>query len=281
MLVTIVTVLSVLLAAVICAAVDAFAGLMWLWLLPLSFLGLWLVLALLSFLFLWAVCATVDMHIMPEKDDPFFRFLLNLYAEAIVTVLLMRVHKRGLEQVPKDGRFLLVCNHLNNIDPITLIAFFQQSQLSFISKKENDSMLIVGPLMRKTMCQPLDRENDRAALKTILRCISLVKEDEVSIAVFPEGYTSRDQKLHKFRNGAFKIAQKANVPIVVCTLQNTHTVFRNAMHLKPTDVELHLVGVIPAEELKGVTAVDIGNRVYDMMLSDLPESFRPEEETEN
>ena len=108
-------------------------------------------------------------------------------------------------------------------------------------------------------------------------CIQLLKDDEASVAVFPEGYTSKDGKLHHFRSGVFKIAQKANVPIVVCTIQNTRQIFRNVTHLKPTDVELHLLGVIPAEDLKGKTTVDIGNQVYEMMIGDLGESFRMEE----
>ena len=87
--------------------------------------------------------------------------------------------------------------------------------------------------------------------------------------MFPEGYTSRDGKLQHFRSGVFKIAQKANVPIVVVTLQNTAVILHNAARLKPTQVELHLVGVIPPEELKGVTAVEIGERVHRMMADDL------------
>ena len=35
--------------------------------------------------------------------------------------------------------------------------------------------------------------------------------------------------------------------------------------------------VIPAENLKGKTTVDIGNQVYEMMIGDLGESFRAEE----
>ena len=131
--------------------------------------------------------------------------------------------------------------------------------------------------MHKFLCQPVDRENDRQALKSILKCIQLIREDKVSVCAFPEGYTSKDGKLNHFRSGVFKIAQKANVPIVVCTIQNTRQIFHNVTHLKPTDVELHLVDVIPAENLKGKTTVDIGNQVYEMMIGDLGESFRMEE----
>ena len=75
----------------------------------------------------------------------------------------------------------------------------------------------------------------------------------------------------------FKIAQKANVPIVVCTLQGTRNIFPNLKKLRTTPVELHLVEVIPAEELKGKTAVEIGDRVYESMIADLGEDFRAAE----
>jgi 1-acyl-sn-glycerol-3-phosphate acyltransferase len=145
------------------------------------------------------------------------------------------------------------------MDPLTLLMYFSKYQLAFISKRENASMFIVGKLMHKLMCQMINRENDREALKTILTCIRLIKEDEVSIGVFPEGYTSMDGLLHPFRSGVFKIAQKANVPIVVCTLRDTQYALKNAMKLKRSVVELRLLDVIPAEDLKGRTAVDIGS----------------------
>ena len=132
--------------------------------------------------------------------------------------------------------------------------------------------------MHKFLCQTLDRDNDRQALKVIIKCIRLIKEDKVSIAVFPEGGTHHDDKLHPLRAGVFKIAQKAEVPIVVCAINNTRPIFKNALSLKGTDVELHLVGVIPAEELKGRTTVDIADQVYDMMLADLGEEYRFTEE---
>lgn len=236
--------------------------------------GSWLVLALIAFLFLWAVCRAVDMEKPQEEDDKFYRTVMNIYIEALKTLVGIRFTVTGGEKLPREGRFLLVCNHLFLADPALLLNAFPNSELTFVTKQENEKMFIVGPIMHKILCQSIDRENDRAALKTILRCIQLIKEDRVSIGVFPEGYTSRDGKLHPFRPGVFKIAQKAGVPIVVCTIQNTRSIFKNLAKLKKTDVPLHLVDVIPAEELKGKTTTEISDRVYEMMIADLGEEFR-------
>lgn len=269
LILTIMTVVSVLASAGISWGCGAFDCWQWLWMLPVGFAAVWLGLLLLIFLFVWIVCACVDTSKPQEEDSPFFRKMVKLFLPAVVKLLQVRIHLEGMEKLPKDGRFLLVCNHLDNMDPVLLINYFADSQLAFISKRENTTMFIVGKLMHKLLCQLINRENDREALKTILKCIQIIKEDKASIAVFPEGYTSRDHKLHHFRSGVFKIAQKADVPIVVCTVQNTYHVFHNAKRLRPTDVELHLVDVIPASELKGVTAVAIGERVHKLMADDL------------
>ena len=245
-----------------------------LWLAAAVFAGAYLVLVLLAFGFLCAVCAAVDLEKPQEHDSKFYRGVMYVYIEALISLVLARIHTRGLEKTPKNGRFLLVCNHLFLADPGVLMYHFRKSQLAFITKQENQSMFIVGKIMHKVMCQPLDRENDRSALKTILKCIQLIKEDEVSIGVFPEGYTSKDGKLHHFRSGAFKIAQKTGVPIVVCTIQGTREIFKNLAKLKHTDIQLHLVDVIQPEEYKGMSTVELGDKVYEMMIADLGEEFR-------
>lgn len=260
---------SLLFAGLVCAGTGAFGGLHWLWILPVSWLGFFLVLLAAAFLFLYVMCRRVDLNREQTEDSPFYRKMTAVYIEFIVQVARVRIRTTGMERLPKEGRFLLVCNHLHNVDPGILLHQFRNSQLAFISKQENRDMFLVGKIMHKLQCQMINRENDREALKTILKCIQIIREDKASIAVFPEGYCSKDGLLQHFRSGVFKIALKTGVPIVVCTLRNTKTVVSNLMHLKPSDVELHLVAVIPPEELKGVTATEVGERVHRLMAEDL------------
>jgi len=281
MLLGLIAVLAAVAAAALCAASGAFAGLSWLYLLPLFFAGSFLALIVTVFLALLISCALVDLSKPQKKENRYYRFLVKLIPPAVFRILFIRMHTRGLEQLPKDGRFLLVCNHIHDLDPVVLLRHFPKSQLVFITKRENMNMFVVGKIMHKIMCQPINRENDREALKTILKCIELIREDQASVAVFPEGYTSRDGKLQHFRHGVFKIAQKAKVPVVVCTVRDTNQVFRNFLKLKPTDVHLHLLTVIQPESYAGLTAVELGEQVYGLMAEDLgPELVRqPEQNT--
>ena len=85
--------------------------------------------------------------------------------------------------------------------------------------------------------------------------------------------------MHHFRHGAFKIAQKTHVPVVVCTLRGTEKVFHNAARLKRSQVQLHLVGVISPAEYAGKTTVELGQRVYEMMARDLGPELVAQENT--
>ncbi len=260
---------SVLTATAVGIMTGAFSGLAWLWVLPVTAIGTFLVLAAAFFLLLVVSCEFVRLDRPQQKDSGYYRWLMDLAEEAALTILGVRLEKRGMENIPGDGRFLLVSNHIHDLDPLVLHQCFRKSQLAFITKRENCTMFLVGKFMHKTLCQPINRENDREALKTIIKCIQILKDDQASVAVFPEGYTSMDRKLHSFRSGVFKIAQKAQVPIVVCTVQNTYKVFGNFKKLRPTTVKVHLVDVIPAQELQGVTTVEIAERVHRLMADDL------------
>lgn len=261
--------LALVAGLIVTAATGSFLSLQWLWVLPVSFLAAALILWLGLFLLLVVLAWSVDTKKPQQEDSPFYRRLITAVAIAAKPVLRVELHTDGLETMLKKGRFLLVCNHLSVMDPVILIGSFPNSQLAFITKRENERLFLVGKLMHKILCQSINRENDREALKTILNCINIIKEDKASIAVFPEGYTSLDGKLHPFRSGVFKIAQKAQVPVVVCTLRNTQDVFHNAARLKKTHVHLHLVGILYPEAQKGLTAVDIGNLAHHMMAVDL------------
>ena len=266
----IVAVIAAILSAVICVGTDAFQSLAWLWLLPVGWLGSFLGIVLLVFLMVLVMCAFVDLDKEEHKDNRFYRMMLYVIADAAHTVLQVRVHTQGLEKIPTDGRVLLVCNHLDNVDPVIIMHQVKKKQtLAFIAKREVASMFVVGKFMHKILCQRVNRENDREALKTILKCIEIIKEDKASIAVFPEGGIRGGNVLHPFRHGVFKIALRTQVPIVVCTLWGTQNVFHNGLRLKATDVDFHVVGVVQPEEIKGKTAVEVGHLVHGMMAKDL------------
>ena len=74
------------------------------------FVGYWLGLFAIAFAVLWVSCATVDISKPQEQDSKYFRRLIKLYIPAVMSLLRMDVQLEGAEKLPKDGRFLLICN---------------------------------------------------------------------------------------------------------------------------------------------------------------------------
>lgn len=269
MLLGAIAVISAAAAAAICTATGSFAGMHWLWLMPVLTLGFVLLGVVLAFLFLLVLASVVDLNKEQKEDSKLYRKTIELYLESALPPLRWHIKTKGMEKVPVSGRFLLVCNHVSLADPVVLLRVFTGKQLAFISKRENQTMFIVGKVMHKMLCQPINRENDKEALKTIIKCIQLLKEDKASVAVFPEGYIHKDKKLHHFRSGVFKIAKKAQVPIVVCTMKNTKDAISNLLHHRRTDITVSVLSVIQPEEYAELTTVELGEQIYAQMAVDL------------
>lgn len=250
----------------------------WIW--PLVFAASFLVLLVLALLFLLAVIAPLKPDAVREKDSKFYRTVTNLYIELLMTLAGLRFETEGLEKRPKEGRFLLVSNHLHEIDPAMFMRFLPKAQLAFIAKKEVRDMPLVGKLLPQLQSLLLDRENDREALKTIIRAIQMLKEDKASVAVFPEGGINELRKFKQLKPGVFKLAQKAKVPILVCSLQGTQYVLPNLLKLKRSTVKVHFLEVLTPEWMEGKTTVEIADRVHSIIAADLgPENCYPEENT--
>lgn len=267
-----------LLFLAIALGAGALASILWTpWLFPVAFLGVFVLLILLALAFLIIACNRVDKTKPQEGNSKFYRAISKHYIKNLMLLARLKVHTQGLEKLPKDGRFLMVCNHLHELDPAMLLHVFPDSQLAFIAKQEITNYFLIGSLLHKLQCQLINRENDKEALRTILKCIQIVKEDQASVAVFPEGYCSVSGKLYHFRSGVFKIAQKANVPVVVCTIRGTKDVLPRLKKLRASRVDVHLVDVIPAEQVKALSTVDLAELVYEKMIGDLGEHLRTDE----
>lgn len=277
MLLRFIILLALVLGAIIGIPIGIFESYTWLWALPLMALGLTLVLLAGVVGFLLILCKRVDQNVEQDGDDPLYRKVTELVVESVIPMVRLNVKTTGVNKVPQEGRFMLVCNHTHDLDPAPLLYALPGRQLVFVAKKEVREMFIIGPMLHKLQGQFINRENDREALKNILKCIQILKEDKGSIAVFPEGGIHDDRKFHHFRPGVFKIAQKAKVPIVVCTMKNMRYAAHNILRLKPTNVELNVLTVIRPEEFEGTTTTELAEQVYRIMAEDLgPENVAEE-----
>ena len=235
------------------------------WLVPVLFLGV-----LIAFIILHlAVFAVAGLCVNLKKPAgervPFYRTIVNRTLPLLFSILRVKVESTGLDKAYGLFPAMLVCNHINNIDPAVIIKELPELKLAFIGKKEiYTEMPFVARYMHKLNCLPIDRENNREAAKTIIEAIRLIKESKVSIGIFPEGYTSLDGQLHDFRNGAFKIATKAGCPIIVCTVLGTPEAIKHLFRRRNT-IYFDVLEVIPADRVKGANTAELSEEIHEIM----------------
>jgi len=220
------------------------------------------------FIFTIVISWFLDKNKEFDEDSKFFRFLLYSCTKIIIFFARIRIFVKGIACVPTDGRYLYVSSHKSNFDPIlSWEVMGKEADLCFISKPENFNKPVFGKVMRRCCFMSIDRDNPRNALKTIDRAANFIKEDKFSIAVYPEGTrNTTEEQLLPFHTGLFKIAKKANVPIVVGTTRNCERIHKN-FPFKGTKVYYDFCGVIPAEEVRASSNVELGEKIRNMMLN--------------
>lgn len=241
------------------------------WLVPLLFVAFFIGLILLQFSLLALMIRFTDRDKSPDRGARLFRLLLKNSLPIIVTLARVKINAVGTEKLPENTHMLFVCNHQHDFDPVIMLSVFPDAEIGFIGKKEiYEDMVFVSKAMHRMYSLPIDRENDREAAKTIIKAVKILKEDKASIAVFPEGYTSKSCELLPFRNGCFKTAIKAGVPIAVCVIDNTRSIQQN-MFRRKTEVEFRLLDVIYPEQYAGMTTAELGDKIHTQMQKSLSE----------
>ena len=232
---------------------------------------LWALLILLGVFVLCVVfsyvCGMFVKNIEYKKNSKFYRFLLHSWTKFGIVILRIKLHVTGLDKVPTNSRFLLVSNHISNYDPIVTWHILKKYDLAFVSKESNFKIPFFGKFIRKCCFLEIDRTNPRNAIKTINAASELIKSNEVSIGIYPEGTRSKTEELLPFHNGVFKIAQKANVPIVVMKVTGTNKIYKN-IPFKKSDVYVDILEVIDTDKVNNLSTGEIGEIVKKLLLKE-------------
>jgi 1-acyl-sn-glycerol-3-phosphate acyltransferase len=119
---------------------------------------------------------------------------------------------------------VIICNHLSYLDPLLLIALFQQQRT--IVKTRFFSMPIFGWIIKKSGYFPATSEGPFAQMMIRqMETMGPYLQGGGNLFVFPEGTRSRDGKLGILNKGAFKIARICRAPIYVLEICNTDKLF--------------------------------------------------------
>lgn len=175
----------------------------------------------------------------------------------------------GQENIPKDVPVLFTGNHKSYAD-IPLAYLTCNKYVGFIAKKEIKKVPSLSWWMENVNCLFIDRADVRQSLKIINKAILKIK-DGYSIFIMPEGTRNHTDKLHTFKEGSFKIAEKAGCPIVPVAITNSDGIYELNHKIKKAKVVIHYGEPIYPDRFEGErkqVAPYVQSKVEEMLAED-------------
>lgn len=244
------------------------------WIIPMSLgygLGAFMILVISFFLFCMAHPLEKDV----KKPRRAAYWLVCQIIQWLFGFLWIKAEITGAEKVPTDSRFLMVSNHTSMFDFLIVLAHLGRFHIIPILKKEAEHFPIAGKCSHYTGFIPIDRSNPKEGLRAILKAVRFLKEDLSSIYIAPEGTRNKDGRMSSFHAGSFKIAQKAQVPVVIACVTGTQNVHSNFFR-RFTHVRLDFLEVLSKEQVAEMTTVEMAEHSQELIQARLDELEKKE-----
>jgi len=168
----------------------------------------------------------------------FFRFFRRL--GWLIGHILYTFEVTGIENVPKEGAFLLCSNHIHAFDPVAL-AIFMKRDMHFMAKAELFRNRVLRFFMRGWNAYPVNREiTDLEAFRTTIK---LLKGGQ-PVLIFSQG--TRMKEFENAKSGVAVFAIKTGTPIVPVGISGSYA-FR-------TKIRINFGAPIPVDKYEGKKA---------------------------
>ena len=179
-----------------------------------------------------------------------------------------RVRAEGRDNLKKirTRGYILAPNHISAIDPVFVIItrFWGRRMIVFAKKELFEINAFLSWFFRcaGAMCVRGTKEEAAVIDETVARC-----QNGESLLIFPEGTRNKTPATFlPFHEGSFKIAEKANVPIIPMTIVNSAAVFEDHFpKIKKATVVIEYGKPIYPKELDKETRKSMGTYVQNII----------------
>ncbi|MDU3687873.1 MAG: lysophospholipid acyltransferase family protein [Anaerococcus hydrogenalis] len=179
----------------------------------------------------------------------FYRFIYFLIR--IIATPLFRIRVHGIENIPKDEKYIICANHKSFLDPI-FVALAINRQVHFIAKKELFEIPILKNILKKLNAIPAQR--DGKDLSVLRDSIKLIKNGKI-LGIFPEGTRVKEIKRENIKDGAGYIALKSKTDILTIEIISSYKPF--------SKTDLYIKNLVEIENFKEYKSKDAMEKIMD------------------
>lgn len=133
--------------------------------------------------------------------------------------LIYKLDIEQINQLPKEGAALLVCNHVSYADPIIIFGGCKRPIRFLMDKKIRETRLMSCALRQARTLGISSPIEDRKAYEYAMgEAIQSLKNGEL-VFIFPEGRLTKDGEIGHFHRGVEKLIEGHPVPVIPMAIQ--------------------------------------------------------------
>jgi 1-acyl-sn-glycerol-3-phosphate acyltransferase len=176
----------------------------------------------------------------------------------------------GLENVPREGGFVVASNHLANIDSYLIPAFLPRP-LRFVAKESLWTQK--GPrgaalrwFFDAVGAIPVDREALASGKGALQAGLEVLRGGD-GIALYPEGPRSKDGLLHPGKQGAAWLALESGCPVLPVGVKGTQHMFSSLLPRRG-EMTIRVGTPIQLEEIDPTSSKGVRRRLLTARIMD-------------
>ena len=141
--------------------------------------------------------------------------MMEGWSKSMFYIIGRRLHYHGLENIDKNGRYIVVANHSSLFDILAIISIFPG--LSWFGHERLTKVPVFKHILKLINYVPM-RKATIASTKQMMG--QLVENSQGhTIGIFPEGTRSLDGRLNDFYRGFVILLRNANIDVLPVTLK--------------------------------------------------------------
>jgi 1-acyl-sn-glycerol-3-phosphate acyltransferase len=170
--------------------------------------------------------------------------------------------------LPK-GAALITPNHSSVLD-ILCFGEFGFKDIVFISRGWPLKVPFMGKYLRAAGSVVLDGVK---SFEDVVKQTQKAFDKGLKVVIFPEGTRSTDGKVHRFRSGAFLLAQECGVPVIPAALKGLgSSIPKHCVIVRPSDIKLTLLEALMPFEKKDTSSLQMAKYVKEVIVKELEDS---------
>jgi len=199
-------------------------------------------------------------------DPDLTRFVMKLYGVGVRRLGGIRTKGIDIHNMTVVQPAVYACNHQSALD-MGVIGQFYPPRTVGVVKKEVLWFPVLGLFFLAGRSVVVDRGNREKAVKSLEVAAQRIKEEGISIGIFPEGTRNRKlDEIKPFKKGAFHLAVQAQIPIVpiiVSSYRKVGTVEK--FRIFGGEITVRVLDPIPTKGLVAKDVPALAQAVHDRM----------------